>query len=454
MKGYDLAIIGAGPGGYVSAIYASRLNLKVCIIEQDLLGGTCLNRGCIPTKVMLEGAKLLASLEKASSYGVEVKDYAFSPARLFSKRDEVTARLRNGIQHLLKANKVDVIKGRGVLVSANVVSAGGGEIEAKNIIVATGSSPRELDSVKFRKDRVLSSDDVLRLSHIPKSMLIFGGGVIGCEFAEFYNAAGSRVYIVEIMDRILPGEDAEIARKLEAIFRKKGIEIHTGKKAEGVSVTDSSVSVTFQDNTRVEAEVALLAVGRGFNTSGLGLEEAGVALDRGRITVDPYMETKVKGIYAIGDCTGGPMLAHAASYEGIVACDNIAGKRRRVNYSAIPNCVYTEPEIASCGISEEEAKRDFPDCRTAKFPYTASSKASIMERREGFIKIIGTKEGRLLGVKIFGEGACDLIGEASLAVSLGAGVEDIARAVHGHPTLSEIFGDAAYLFMGRAIHTV
>jgi dihydrolipoamide dehydrogenase len=454
MKSYDLVIIGAGPGGYTSAIYASRLGLKVCLIEKEFLGGTCLNRGCIPTKVMFTAATLLTSLRDAGPYGVEVQDYRFSPERLFQKMDEVVFKLRGGISSLLKVNKVDLVDGLGVLKAKGVVEVGGEEIRAPHIIVATGSSPRSLGGMEFDGERILSSEDILKMRRIPKSILVVGGGVIGCEFSQFYNTVGARIDIVELMDALLPTQDREVGKKLEAMFKKRGITVHTSTKVENVEKLVNSVVATLSDNCKVECEAMLVSVGRALNSSDLGLEEIGVVLERGRIVVDEFLETNVKGLYAIGDVIGGPMLAHAASYEGMVACDNIAGKRRKVDFSLIPNCIYTEPEIASCGMQEEEARKLCPDCKVAKFPYLASSKAHVIGRTEGFIKVIGDARGRILGIEIFGERACDLIGEASLAMALGADVEQLAGAVHGHPTLSEIFGEASHLFLGKAIHTV
>ncbi len=454
MKHYDLAILGAGPGGYTSAIYASRLGLTVCLVEKDLLGGTCLNRGCIPTKVMLNAAKLLGSVRDSSAYGIAVKDCQFLPEQLFRKMDEVVLKLRSGVSSLLKANKVDLIKGRGRLKAKGVIDLGGDEIGARTIIIATGSSPRTLEGLGFDGINILSSEDVLAMRKIPKSLLVVGGGAIGCEFSQFYSAVGVRVAIVEFMETLLPNLGREIGRKMEALFKKRGIEVHTSTKVERVDVREGVCEATLSDSSAVESEAVLVSVGRAFNSNDLGLEALGIAIDRGRIVVDEYLETNAKGVYAIGDVIGGPMLAHAASYEGMLVCDTIAGKRKKVSFSSIPNCIYTDPEIATCGLQEEEARKAFPDCKVAKFPYLASSKAHVLGKTEGFIKIIGDARGRVLGIEIFGEDACNLIGEASLAVALGADVEGIAGAVHGHPTLSEIFGEAGHLFLGKAIHTL
>lgn len=452
MKSYDLVILGAGPGGYVSAIYASRLGLTTCLIEKDLLGGTCLNRGCIPTKVLLNAAKTLSSLKDASAYGIDILQHRFSPDRLFLRKDEIVSRLRRGISSLLSANKVDVVTGHGRIKARGVVEVNCEELRVRNIIIATGSSPQELTAMKFDGVRVLSSDGILNLTRIPKSILVVGGGVIGVEFSQFYNACGSSVSVVELMDRLLPLQEREIGRKLESLLRKRGVRVETSKGVERMETGGEGIVAHLSDGTELQAEVALVCAGRRTCTSGIGLEEAGVRLERGRVAVDEYLETSVKGIYSIGDVIGEPMLAHAASYEGIVACDNIAGKRRKVDFASIPHCIYTDPEIATCGMSEDEAKKGGADVKVAKFPYSASGKANVIGKGDGFVKIVGDGSGRVLGVEIFGEGACDLIGEASLAIANRMTVEAMARAVHGHPTISEVMGEASRLFLGTPIH--
>jgi len=452
MKQYDLVILGAGPGGYVSAIYASRLGLATCLIEKDLPGGTCLNRGCIPTKVLLNAARILSSLTAASHYGIDVIQHRFSPERLFSKKDEIVSRLRAGISSLLTANKVDVVAGHGRIAGPGAVTADGREMRARNIIIATGSSARELPAARFDGTRVLSSDDILSRPMIPKSILVIGGGAIGVEYSQFYSACGSLVTIVELTDRLLPLQDREIGRRMETILRKRGVRVEASKTVERLEKAPEGVSALLSDGTTVEAEAALVCAGRRPCTSDIGLETAGVALERGRILVDGHLETGAKGVYAIGDVIGEPMLAHAASYEGIVACDNIAGRERTADYASIPRCVYTDPEIATVGMGEEEARRTIAGAKVATFPYAASGKANLIGKGDGFVKVIGDGSGRVLGVEIFGEGACDLIGEASLAVANRMTVEEMARAVHGHPTISEVLGEASLLFLGTPIH--
>ncbi|MFH1996649.1 MAG: dihydrolipoyl dehydrogenase [Candidatus Omnitrophota bacterium] len=454
MKKYDLAILGGGPGGYVAGIYASQLGLKTCVIEKNLVGGTCLNRGCIPTKVMLHAASMLRKLKKCSEFGVHVGSVSFDLPALLHTRDATVHRLRNGIESLFKANKVDLVRGMGTFLSEKALDVDGEQISADNIIVATGSRPLELPALKFSGETVVSSEGALASTTAPASILIVGGGVIGCEFAQFYCAIGRKVTIVELADRILPTLSREISKKMEVLFRKDGVSIRASTKVESINMVKGSVSAMLSDGSVVESERVLVSVGRTPNSDTIGLEKAGVATDRSRIVVNERLETSVAGIWAIGDVINGPMLAHAASYEGILACDNIAGGNRPANFSLIPSCVYTDPGIATVGMSEDEAKKYIPGARTAKFPYRASSKANIMGSIDGHIKIIGGPDRKILGVEIFGEDAYELIGEASLAMSSGLSVDDLAHAVHCHPTLSEMYHDTARLFIGKPIHTV
>ncbi len=438
MRTYDLIIIGSGPGGYIAALYASRFKKSVCVMEKAELGGTCLNRGCIPTKAMLHSASLLSTIKGSSEYGIEVSGIVVNFPVISARKDAVVARLRAGVETLFKANKIDLVRGDAKLSGANTVTVNGVEYSAKDIIVATGSRPAALSGIPFDEKGIYSSDGIFSLKDIPGSITIVGGGVIGCEFASLFNALGSQVTIVEILDRLLPTQSKEISRKLETIFKKRGIEIRTSTKFEPGAVSQK----------------ILVAVGRKPNTEDIGLEALGIKTKDGRITVDDNLRTQVKNIYAIGDCVAGPLLAHKASYDGILACDNIMGNPRRVDYSNVPNCIWTDPEIASVGLNEEEARLKCPDLKIAKFPYLASGKAYIMGKSEGFIKMIGDADGNILGVEIFGLEACDLIGEACLAKSAGVNIKDWARVVHGHPTLSEIFQEAAHIFTGTAIHSL
>ena len=454
MKNYDVVIIGSGPGGYVAGIYAARHKLKTCVIEKDLVGGTCLNRGCIPTKAMLNSASLLSRIKESAVHGIEVSAFNVNFARIVNRKDEVVSKLRSSIETLFKANKIDLIKGEAILKDGNQVRVGPEDIGAKFIIIASGSRPSGLPGIQFDERAIFSSDGIVDIKELPKSILIVGGGVIGCEFANLFNGLGAKVTIVELLDRIVITQSREASKKLEVIFKKRGIDVFTSCKAESVAIEMSRIKARLSNGQDIEAEKALVAVGRTPNVSGLGLEGVGIGLEKGRIRVDENLRTDVKNIFAIGDCVRGPLLAHKASYDAIVACDNILGTPRRADYSNIPNCIYTEPEIASVGLTEEEARTKFPGSRTAKFPYLASGKALIMGKQEGYIKIVGAQDGTLLGVEIFGEEACDLIGEATLARATGLNIKDLAHAVHCHPTLSEIFQEAAHSFLGSAIHSI
>jgi dihydrolipoamide dehydrogenase len=454
-KTYDLVVIGSGPGGYVAALYASRQKLNVCVIEKDLLGGACLNRGCIPTKVLLNSARVLSTIASSSQYGIDVQGYKLNYDVINKRKSDIVLRLRTGIETLFRANKIDLIKGEAVITCSGVVTVNGSEeIRGTNIIIATGSKPSTIPGVSIDEEDIMSSNGALSLKELPKSILIVGGGVIGVEFASLFNSFGVKVTIVEMLDRLISMQSREASKKLELIFKKRGIEILTNVKVGSIIKNAGELNVNISSGTVVVAEKVLICAGRERLTQGLGCEKAGIGIDRGMIVVDKSLETQAKGIYAIGDCVNGPQLAHKASYEGILAVDNILGRSRVLDHSNIPNCIYTDPEVASVGLTEETAKELYPDAKVAKFPYLASGKAYLLGKPEGFIKLIGDSFGVILGVEILGEGATDLIGEAVLARSLGTNIRDLAHVVHGHPTLSEIIQEAAHVFIGAPIHSI
>ncbi len=454
MKNYDLAIIGSGTGGYVAGLYASRRNLKVAVIEKDLVGGTCLNKGCIPTKALLNSAALLSAVKEAHLHGIDVSGYKIDFRKAVSRKDEIVSRLRTGIETLFRAGKIDLVRGQERILNPNTIAIEGGDkIEAKYIIIGSGSKVSGLPGIVIDEVGILSSDGALDLTALPKSIAIIGGGVIGCEFANMLNTLGVKVTIIELMERLIPALSREISKKLELIFKKRGVDILTSSRVESVTGKDV-LNIKVSGGRVIEAEKVLVSVGRIPNTEGLGIERLGIKTQKGSVIVNEYLETSVKNIYAIGDCIGGPLLAHKASYDGILACDNILGDRRRADYSNIPNCIWTDPEIASVGLSEDEAKAQYPDLKVAKFPYLASGKAYLKGKVEGFVKIIGDSKGTILGVEIFGEAACELIGEAVLAKTMNVNINEWARAVHGHPTLSEIFQEAAHIFCGTGIHSI
>ncbi len=453
MKSYDLSIIGSGPGGYVAALYASHHNLKICVVENDLVGGTCLNRGCVPTKVMLNSASIFCGMKDSAKFGIDVNGYSLNFPKVLSRKDEVVSRLRTGIETLFRANHIELIRARAMLSSATTIQLDNGEsVASKNIIVATGSSPASLPNINIDENNVYSSDGILDIKELPRSILIIGGGVLGVEFASIFNAFAVKVTVVELTDRLIPSQSRESSKKLETIFKRRGIDVLTSTTVESVYARENCRIRTF-DGKNIEAEKVLVAVGRKANTEDIGLEKAGIDIDKGRIAVDSHLRANARNIYAIGDCVAGPLLAHKAFYDAIVAVDNIVGKAREVDYSNIPNCIYTDPEIASVGLTEEAAKEKYPDVKIAKFPYIASGKAFIVGKPEGFIKIIGDPKAKLLGAEIFGSGACDMIGELALALSSGISIAELRSVTHGHPTLSEIIQEASHVFMGTPIHS-
>lgn len=461
MKNYDIAIIGSGPAGYVAALYASNHDLKVCVIEKDLLGGTCLNRGCMPTKVLIHSASVLTTIKEAEPHGIIVDKFHIDYEKICSRRNHVTNRLRTGIETLFRAHKIDLIKAEGRIKTKDVIElSNGSSITAKNIIIATGSIPSKLQNIELDEQSILSSDGMLALKEVPKSLIIIGGGVIGCEFAHIFNAYGCKVTVVEALDRLVSSQSREASKKLENSLRRRGVEVLCGVKMQSIAKGASDTSVLLSNGSNIVAEKTLISIGRAPNTRGIGFEDIGGKVDGGKIVVNESLMTTIDGIYAAGDCVPGPLLAHKASYDGILACDNIMGKHRTVDYAKIPNCVYTDPEIASVGLTEEEARQRYDGStpektvKIAKFPYIASGKAYLIGRADGFIKMAGLSDGTLLGIEIFGEGACDLIGEAVLAKTMEANINDLARVVHGHPTLSEIYQEAAHIFCGTGIHSI
>ncbi len=455
MKSFDLAVIGSGPGGYVAALYAARHKLSVCVIEQDLLGGTCLNRGCIPTKSLLYSASIVSTVKNSALYGVDISSHRVDFSRMVSRKDQVVSRLRTGIETLFRSSKIDLIKGRARLTGKDAIDVEGvGTIYARAIIIAAGSKAASLKNIQFDESGILSSDGLLQSTSVPASIAVIGGGAIGCEFASLFNTLGSKVTIIEAMDRLLPGQSREASKKLELTFKKNGIVLYTASKVESIRASTGVHSITLAQGGVVESEKVLIAVGRLPNTDDLGLEKAGIISQNGKIQVNEHLQTSVPSIYAIGDCVAGPQLAHKASYDGILACDNIMGIARSVDYSNVPNCIWTDPEVASVGLVEEEARAGYPEAKIAKFPYLASGKAYLEGKNDGFVKIIGTPAGDILGVEIFGKGACELINEAVLAKTKGITIKDWSLIVHGHPTLSEIMQEAAHVFCGTPIHSI
>jgi dihydrolipoamide dehydrogenase len=449
---YDLLVLGGGPAGYPAAIRAAQLGGRVCLVERGPLGGVCLNRGCIPTKTLHAAAHLLELA--AGGEGGVAGTLAVDPAALLGHKDRVVSSLVSGVEKLLKGRRVDLVRGEGRLTSAGAVEVEGrGALEAASIIVATGSSEAVLPGMAFDGKRILSSTDLLDLGRIPASMLIVGGGVIGCEFASIFNAFGTKVTIVEMLPTLIATEDQQVIRFLQTFLKKKGIDLHLGTKVASLETGEGGVLATLEGGGTVEAEIALVSVGRRPNTDGIGLEEAGVTAARAGITVDEHMRTGTAGIFAAGDVVGGWLLAHVATREGVVAAANALGSDQAVDYSAVPVTIYTLPEIARVGLTEQEAKAQGIETATGRFPFAANGKAKGLREEDGFVKWVAEKDGgRLLGLHVIGPQATELLGAGILAVQRGLGAHDLAEAIFPHPTLSEALGEAAEAVEGRAIH--
>lgn len=453
MDKYDVVVIGAGPGGYVAAIRAAQLGGKVCVIEKGHLGGTCLNRGCIPSKAIITSMKLLSLIKSSSSFGIDVQGYQVNFPKVISRKDEVVLKLRQGIGGLFKAKKIDLKNGEGKVVQPNRVMAGSEEIEAKNVIIATGSEPLELPQFKFDGEKILSSTDILGLKEIPKSLLIIGGGVIGCEFACIYAELGTKVSIVEMMPNILPTEDKELGKRMALIIKKKGVEILTDTKIEKIEKNAEGILASLSNGSTMQKERALVSVGRSLNSSRLGLEELGVKIERGRLQVDECLRTSIPNVYAVGDVIGGLLLAHVASHEGLVAAENALGANKKIDYTVVPNCIFTDPEIGSVGYTEDAARQKGYEVKIGRFPFMALGKAHALGETEGFVKLVGdAKTQQILGGQILGPHATDLIAEVAVAMKLESTMAELEETIHAHPTLSEGIMEAAGNFYGRAIH--
>jgi dihydrolipoamide dehydrogenase len=459
---YDVAIVGGGPGGYVAAIRAGQLGLKTVLVEKERVGGTCLHRGCIPTKALLETAEVLLLARRAGEFGVRLSEASLDLKAAMERKDRVVKKNLMGTESLLKKNKVVTIKGEGRLKAKDrieVTDAAGAksEIVASAIVLATGSKVGSLPMAPVDGKIVLSSDDILSLDRVPESLLVIGAGAVGVEFASIYRSFGSKVILVEREPRLVPIEDAEISEALQRSFTRQGMEILVGASIKTVRVEGdqawSEVEVAGKVQ-RYHTERVLMAAGRKPVTSGIGLESLGVAMDRGFVKVNDMMETNVAGVYAIGDIVPGPALAHVASHEGIVAVEKIAGRKPHpVNYQAIPNCTYCHPQIASVGMTEAQAKASGRAVKVGKFPFIANSKAGILGEGDGFVKAVAdASSGELLGVHIIGVLATEQIAESVVARHFEATALELAEVVHAHPTLAEATMEAMFATDGRAIH--
>ena len=461
MSMYDVGIIGGGPGGYVAAIKAAQLGGSVCLIEKGEWGGTCLNRGCIPTKTLFAVANLATQVQEAPAFGIHISGEAtIDYAQVLDHKTSVIKQLTGGIAQLLKANGVDTFNGTATLTDRNsiVVSKPDGtteQLHAKNIIIATGSEPAEPPVFDIDEEQVLTTTGILNLTELPESLLIVGGGVSGCEFASIFSALGCQVTVLELLPTILATEDVQVIRHIQLFMKRKGITIHTGAKLTHVKKSEASVTAVLESGEELAAEKMLVSIGRRYNTENIGLEAVGVHTDSGKIVVDAQMQTNVPGIYAVGDVASRYLLAHVASAEGKIAAQNCLGDSVEMDYQVIPWCVFTLPEIGHVGMTEKEATDEGYEVKIGRFPYAANGKALGLGETDGFVKTVSDVDsGDILGVHIVGVQASTLIHEAAIAVRLGASAEDIAHTVHAHPTLSEMVMESAEAAYGRAIHSL
>ncbi|EGO62062.1 dihydrolipoyl dehydrogenase [Acetonema longum] len=457
---YDIAVIGGGPGGYVAAIRAAQLGAKVLLVEKEKLGGVCLNRGCIPTKTLLNSAERWHELQQCGSFGLQAGQIGFDFTAVMRRKDQVVEQLQSGIVQLVAGNGITVCQGTASLQGKEqlaVRTAAGTEIyQVRRIILATGSDSVTPPLPGIELPGVIGSDQVLSLSNLPRSMAIIGAGAVGVEFATIFQAFGSEITLIEMQPSILPNIDSDLVKRMALLLRKRGIELLTATKVTSIRQGADGLILTAATGDKVQeiaAEKVLNAVGRRPNLSGLGLETAGVAYDRQGIPVDAKMETNIPGIYAVGDLTGRYMWAHAASAEGIVAAENALGGNTTMNYTAVPGCIFTDPEIATVGLSEEEAVAAGRRVRTGRFNFAGIGKAVAMGKPDGLAKIVADEDsGAVLGLHILGSHASDLIMEGVAAVNQGLTIQDLKHMIHPHPTLAEVIGEAAHNTEGLAIH--
>lgn len=456
----DTLVIGSGPGGYVAAIRAAQLGQKVTVVEKADLGGVCLNVGCIPSKALISVGQRFVNAQESDAMGITATDVKLDFSKAQEFKNSVVTRLTGGVAGLLKGNKVDVVNGEAFFVDENTVRVmdenSAQTYKFKNAIVATGSRPVEIPSFKFTK-RVLSSTGALSLQEVPGKLVVIGGGYIGTELGSAYANLGAEVTIIEGANDILAGFEKQMTQIVKKGLKKKGVKIVTKASAKGVEETDTGVKVTYEakgEEVVVEADYVLVTVGRRPNTDELGLEQAGVKMtERGLVEVDKQCRTNVSSIYAIGDIVAGPQLAHKASYEAKIAAEAISGQKSEVDYLSIPAVCFTDPELATVGLNEQQAKDEGYEVSAGRFPYAANGRAIALDKTDGFVKLVARKEdGLLLGAQIVGENASDMISELGLAIEAGMTLEDIAMTIHAHPTLGEITMEAAEVVLGKPIH--
>jgi len=452
----DVVIIGGGPAGYVAAIHASHLGAKVAVVEKDKLGGTCLNRGCIPTKALVRSVEVLLEARAANEFGIEVNNVKANFSKIMARKNNIVGQLVSSVEQLMKGNKIRVYRGAARILSPHLVKVNDEEIATRKVIIASGSESTPLPIPGGDLPGVLTTDDILELTELPESLAVIGGSYVGVEFASIFNVLGTKVTIVKRRPLQLEPIDEEIGRRFAQTLPRQGIEVRIGAAVKAIKSKGPVLRVVWdtpEGEQGVDGQMVLMATGRAPYTEGLGLSELGIQTDRGAIKVNEYLETNVKDVYAIGDVLGKNMLAHVASYEGEVAVENALGHPRRADYRAIPSCIFAEPEIAGVGITEKEASDGKIPHKVSKFPFRASGRAVALGATTGMVKMIcHADDGRVLGMHIMGPHASDLIAEGALAIRLGLTAEDIARTIHAHPTLAEAVRETAMGQLDGAIH--
>jgi len=463
-ENFDLVIIGGGPGGYICAIRAAQLGMRVaCVEKRGALGGTCLNVGCIPSKALLHASELFAHSADLASFGVKTGKVSLDLPAMMGHKDKTVSELTKGIEFLFKKNKVTYFAGTAKLAGQSQVEVrlneGGAQVlTATHIVIATGSAPASLPGIAIDEDRIVSSTGALALKAVPKHLLVVGGGVIGLELGSVWARLGAQVMVVEFLDHIVPGADRDVGKNFQRMLRKQGMEFKLSTKVTAIEKSAKGLKISIEPaaggtSEILDADVALIAIGRKPYTDDLGLEATGVATDRGMIVTDPHYRTNVEGVYAIGDVIKGPMLAHKAEDEGVALAELLAGKAGHVNYAVIPSVIYTAPEVAWVGKTEEQLKADGIAYKAGKFPFAANARAKAAGDTEGFVKVLAdAATDRVLGVHMIGPDAGNMIGEAALAMEFGASSEDIARTCHAHPTLSESLKEAALAVDNRTLN--
>ena len=457
MNNYDIIVVGSGPGGYVTAIRSSQLGFKTAIVEKESLGGVCLNWGCIPTKALLKSAQVFEYLNHAEDYGLNAENVSKDFNKIIERSRNVAKGMSKGVNFLMKKNKIDVLTGYGKIKKDKIVSVDGNDYKASHVIIATGSRSRTIDSIPQDGNQIIGYREAMTLKKQPKSITIVGSGAIGIEFAYFYNSIGTNVNIVEYMPNIVPLEDEDVSKELAKSFKKKGINILTSSEVISVKKTKNKVIATIKkddEETNLESEILLSAVGIKSNIENIGLEDVGIAVDNDKIIVDKYYNTNIPGYYAIGDVVSGPALAHVASAEGILCVEKIAGHNvSPINYGNIPGCTYCSPEISSVGLTEKQAIEKGYKIKVGKFPFSASGKASASGAKEGFVKVIfDEKYGEWLGCHMIGAGVTDMIAEAVLGRKLETTGTEVLKAIHPHPTMSEAVMEAVAAAYDEVIH--